>query len=113
MRQLVYRYNSVAVYQGEINNPIIYLILLSGYYQVAARYMGWEQPRPGAVNLSPRGKAVVAGAYVGLAAVLAGLMSLNQARLYGPRGEKPGVALQEDSPYAAEFDRLVKQLPDI
>lgn len=101
------------VYQGEVNNPIVYLILLGGYYQVAARFLGWETPSPKAVNLSPRGKAMVAGAYVGLAMALAGLMSLNQARLYGPRGEEPGVALRQDSPYAAEFDKLVNELPDI
>ena len=65
------------------------------------------------MNLSTRGKAVVAGAYLGLAAALAGLMSLNQTRLYGPRGEKPGAVMQPDSPYAAEFDDIVKSLPDI
>ena len=100
-------------YNNEINNPIVYLILLGGYYQVGARLMGWETLKPGAVNLSPRGKAVVAAAYIGLAVALASLSSLNQARLYGPRGEAPGVAFRDDSPYAAEFDKIVKELPDI
>jgi|AntAceMinimDraft_5_1070358.scaffolds.fasta_scaffold06150_3 Zn-dependent protease len=106
-------FGTAIVYQGEVKNPLIYLILLGGYYQVAARALGWELPRPGMVHLSPRGKAVVAAAYVGIAGALAGLMALNQARLYGPKGEAPGVATGEDSPYAAEFDRLVEELPDI
>ena len=42
---------TVMVYNGEINNPIIYLILLGGYYQVAARFMAG---RPFAIRVFAR-----------------------------------------------------------
>jgi len=104
---------SYMAYDGQINNPIVYLIILGGWYQVASRAMGWSQPNPAAAHLSPRGKAIVFGAYAGLAASLAVLMQMNQARLYGPRGEPPGSMMREESEYSKEFDRIVASLPDI
>ena len=78
---------TVAVYKGEIHNPIVYLILLGGYYTTAARCLGWEKVDPRAVLLTARGKGVVAAAYVGLAVALGALMQANRLRLRGPRGE--------------------------
>jgi hypothetical protein len=104
---------SYMAYDGQINNPIVYRIILGGWYQVASRAMGWSQPNPAAAHLSPRGKAIVFGAYAGLAASLAVLMQMNQARLYGPRGEPPGSMMREEREYSKEFDRIVASLPDI
>ena len=75
-------------FQGSIQNPIFYLILLGGCYSFASRIMGWEehaQRGPHYYNIGRGKQAVLSVAYLGLMAALFAAMSESSRRKKTPK----------------------------
>lgn len=66
------------------HNPILYLIAMSACASTYSRFYGSESLQSDFYKLSIERQLIIGGAYVGLAAVLAGAMQLNDAKRRSP-----------------------------
>lgn len=65
------------IFNGVINNPLFYLIMLGGTYSSASRLLGWEEkPNKDYFNIGARDQSLIFGTY---AALIAGLVCAMQA----------------------------------
>jgi len=85
-------------YSGSIQNPIFYLILLSGGYETFQRFYNPHLLPPNYYKITPVQRTVITGGYIGLIAALIAAMGAN--RYY----RKPPEVLVEEARREKSWD---------
>eukprot|EP00611_Tribonema_gayanum_P012229 TRINITY_DN22862_c0_g1_i1.p1 TRINITY_DN22862_c0_g1~~TRINITY_DN22862_c0_g1_i1.p1 ORF type:complete len:422 (+),score=102.84 TRINITY_DN22862_c0_g1_i1:138-1268(+) len=93
------------IYQGVVQNPIFYIIMLAGTYSTGMRLFGYEVMPKGYYDIPLRTKTGISAAYVALVAALMFAMQQNNKRRKTPRqlkAEQAGVVLPDGNAHGGD-----------